>query len=442
MQARSGRQPNEPAHTSSSRQTRTIERNVTAVVLAPSLKKMLAGVVPGLLLAAAYGGKLHLTPIPGSFIEYLQPTAYLLFAITGALGWFFNRQRVLIAMAMAALAFWLVGGAPAGGALHVPADHLIVASVAFWLPLNLMIVALLPESRALFHRTHIGLLTIVLAQCGGTYFLLSSYPEIYRAIILFPAGTALDISEWTPLPIPALITSLLAFLVVLFRILRRFDLITLGLFWLLSGWILAMDTFGAQPYFSLFVTLGSLILAVALLQTWYDIAYLDQLTGLPGRLALNELARHLKGNYTVAMVDVDFFKKFNDTYGHDVGDQILKLVASKLRQVTGGGSAFRYGGEEFTVVFPNRRVKDVFSHLSALREAIEETHMILRSKTRPNNKPNPVPTRKQPLRYLNVTVSIGIAESNDELTTPAGVLKAADEALYRAKERGRNRLSL
>lgn len=415
-----------------------IERIVTAVLLAPSMKKLLASVVPALLLALAYGGKLHLVSIPGSWSAYLQPTAYVLFAITGALGWFFNRQRVLLAMIIAAVAFWLASN----GASTSGARHIATASVAVWLPINLMILALMPESRVLFSWRHVGLLTLVLVEFGVTYFLVSSYPQEYRAVILFPLGTAFDITPWTRLSIPALCASSLALAVVLFRTLRRFDLITLGIFWLLAGWVLALDTVGTQPYFSMFVLLSTLILAVALLQTWYDIAYLDQLTGLPGRLALNELIRNLKGNYTVAMVDVDFFKKFNDTYGHDVGDQILKLVASKLRQVTGGGAAFRYGGEEFTVVFPHKRVKDVFAHLSALRETIEETHMILRSKSRTNQKPNPVPVRKQPLRYLNVTVSIGIAERSDELPTPAAVLKAADEALYRAKERGRNRLSL
>lgn len=415
-----------------------IERNVSAVLLAPSMKKVLASVVPALLLALAYGGKLHHAMVPGSWNAYLQPTAYVLFAITGALGWFFNRQRVLLAMIIGAVAFWLVSNATGPSAVR----HVAAASVAFWLPINFMILALMPESRVLFTWRHVALLSLVLFEFGLTYVLMSSYPQEYVAVILFPIGTSFDISQWTRLSIPAVSASVLAIVVALFRNLRRFDLITLGIFWLLVGWILAMDTYGVQPYFPVFVLLSTLILAVALLQTWYDIAYLDQLTGLPGRLALNELIRNLKGNYTVAMVDVDFFKKFNDTYGHDVGDQILKLVASKLRQVTGGGAAFRYGGEEFTVVYPHKRVKDVFSHLSALRETIEETHMILRSKSRTNQKPNPVPSRKQPLRYLNVTVSIGIAENSDDLSTPAAVIKAADEALYRAKERGRNRLSL
>ena len=58
----------------------------------------------------------------------------------------------------------------------------------------------------------------------------------------------------------------------------------------------------------------------------------------------------------MAMIDVDHFKKFNDTHGHDIGDQVLKLVAARLAQVEGGGIAYRYGGEEFAVLFPDRPI--------------------------------------------------------------------------------------
>ena len=59
-------------------------------------------------------------------------------------------------------------------------------------------------------------------------------------------------------------------------------------------------------------------------------------------------------HYTLAMIDVDHFKKFNDTYGHDVGDLVLKMVAHQISQVNGGGKAYRYGGEEFTTVLYRR----------------------------------------------------------------------------------------
>ena len=81
-------------------------------------------------------------------------------------------------------------------------------------------------------------------------------------------------------------------------------------------------------------------------------AYDDELTGLPARRALNEALTRLRGVYTVAMVDIDHFKRFNDEHGHDVGDQLLRMVGARVGEVRGGGRAFRYGGEEFAVLFP------------------------------------------------------------------------------------------
>jgi diguanylate cyclase (GGDEF)-like protein len=74
--------------------------------------------------------------------------------------------------------------------------------------------------------------------------------------------------------------------------------------------------------------------------------YIDELTGLQGRRSLNETLYNLGRKYAIAMIDVDHFKKFNDTYGHKTGDQVLKMIAYKLERISGGAKTFRYGGEE------------------------------------------------------------------------------------------------
>ena len=173
-------------------------------------------------------------------------------------------------------------------------------------------------------------------------------------------------------------------------------------------------------------------------------AFRDELTGLPGRRALNESLMSLNRNYTIAMLDVDHFKAFNDKWGHDVGDQVLKLVASRIQRVGGGGKAYRYGGEEFTVVFPGKRVLEVMSRLDALRKDIEGYRLRIRSSTRPReaNGDGAGPQADSQLNeWISVTVSAGVAERNDRLLTPGEVIQSADQALYRAKEAGRNRVS-
>ncbi|MEO5740702.1 MAG: GGDEF domain-containing protein, partial [Vicinamibacterales bacterium] len=174
-----------------------------------------------------------------------------------------------------------------------------------------------------------------------------------------------------------------------------------------------------------------------------DIAYRDELTGLPGRRAFNNVMEQLGGSYALAMCDVDHFKRFNDTYGHDTGDQVLRMVAAKLSRVGGGGRAFRYGGEEFLVVFRGRSAREAEPFVESLRRSIAEAGFVLRGSDRPARKPRISEDTKQTnATKITITISIGIAERSKRHSTPELVLDAADAALYRAKEAGRNCLKL
>lgn len=186
-------------------------------------------------------------------------------------------------------------------------------------------------------------------------------------------------------------------------------------------------------------------LCISLAHEGFHMAFRDELTGLPGRRALNERLQRMGRVYTLAMADVDHFKAFNDTHGHDVGDQVLRMVASQLRRVPGGGQAYRYGGEEFTLVFPGKTAAESMPHLEAVRKSIEAYQMRLRDKpARP--KADQIGQRRRGARAgrnarpMRVTVSIGVAERGDALRAPEAVIKAADQALYKAKDGGRNQV--
>ena len=183
--------------------------------------------------------------------------------------------------------------------------------------------------------------------------------------------------------------------------------------------------------------MAGLIIILPAVETAYAMAYHDELTGLPARRSLNTTLQGLGQQYAIAMLDIDFFKKFNDRYGHDVGDQVLCMVASHINRVRGGGKPFRYGGEEFTVVFPGKFKKDVIPHSENLRESIEDAQFVLRGKNRPKKAPKSKKGKKHP-KTVSVTISIGVAEPGPKFTKPAEVIKAADLALYRAKKKGRN----
>ena len=179
----------------------------------------------------------------------------------------------------------------------------------------------------------------------------------------------------------------------------------------------------------------------------FRLAYIDELTEIPGRRALVEALDDPGSLFTLAMLDVDHFKKFNDTHGHEVGDQVLRMVAARIATVGEGGAAYRYGGEEFTLVFPGKSTDQVSEELERLRHLVESSPLYLRGDDRPKEKPKKAAggkagkaAGKKKAPSVGVTVSIGVATRRPTETWER-VMKRADQALYKAKQAGRNQVS-
>jgi diguanylate cyclase (GGDEF)-like protein len=158
---------------------------------------------------------------------------------------------------------------------------------------------------------------------------------------------------------------------------------------------------------------------------------IDGLTHLWNRSAIMdligaELARAKRGTpMCVAMVDADFFKKVNDTYGHLAGDAVLVEISSRMRRAVREFDAVgRYGGEEFIAVLSNCNVESAQLVCERIRGFLADQSVLT------------------PAGPLNVTVSIGIAPGDSEFSNVENVLGAADAALYRAKKNGRNRVEI
>lgn len=170
-----------------------------------------------------------------------------------------------------------------------------------------------------------------------------------------------------------------------------------------------------------------------------NLAYIDELTQLPARRALMSELRKLGRRSAVTMLDVDHFKKFNDTYGHDVGDQVLRLIAAQVRKEP-GCKAFRYGGEEFTLVFNHADQEEIEERLEAVRARVANYPLRLRSQRRPKSGKqgqNKRGTSSGKVKTVKVTISLGCAIRRPGETTEQ-MLKRADTVLYKAKNAGRN----
>ena len=182
------------------------------------------------------------------------------------------------------------------------------------------------------------------------------------------------------------------------------------------------------------------MLVLGVIEASYHLAYHDALTNIPGRRAFDEALQRLGDHYAVAMVDVDHFKHFNDSHGHDAGDQVLRMVAARLGAVAGGGTAYRYGGEEFAVLFPGKSAEESATSMEAVRQTIADATFTIRSRLRPRRRPSEVKSKRRSSTRATVTVSAGVAERGGRLNSPAQVVEAADKALYAAKAAGRNRV--
>ena len=205
---------------------------------------------------------------------------------------------------------------------------------------------------------------------------------------------------------------------------------------------ITMSWFELAHISAIMFSAAGLLLIINQTHSLLNMVYRDELTQIPNRRALMRDERSMGNHYSLAMVDVDHFKKVNDNYGHDVGDQVLKAVAAKLRKVSGGGKAYRFGGEEFCLLFRGRKSEQVLDFLEELRREIADYDMTARDKkSRPRIQKSGEKKRGASRREGNirVTVSMGLADSEDALHFE-GVLKAADSALYRAKEGGRNQI--
>ncbi|SHH78956.1 GGDEF domain-containing protein [Ferrimonas marina] len=317
------------------------------------------------------------------------------------------------------------------------------AELEFWLlglcaPLLALLLLVLPE-RQPFHRLGLGH-WLLLALLLGALIGISQSGDWAMSLHAWLAPRAFLFMDSSPAPLLLVLWQLMcacaAWLVYLNRG-ESGDVAAL----LLTVTLMLMTLGFARPLIaaSLFAVLG-LALFVSVLEHGHQIAFLDELTGIPGRRALNLALKRLGRRYTLAMTDIDHFKKFNDTYGHDVGDEVLKLVAARLSKVKGGGKVYRYGGEEFTILFAGKTPKQCRAALEAVRQDIEEYPFMVRSsKERPEDNQDGKRQRGSGGgKQVQITLSLGVAQRSRKYGDVESVIKAADTALYAAKKAGRN----
>ncbi|WP_232011647.1 GGDEF domain-containing protein [Moritella yayanosii] len=314
------------------------------------------------------------------------------------------------------------------------------------LPANLVLLLFLPE-RALFSFKALSYHAIFIVQIAVFYWFIQ--PEQLPLV----SNLLTAIEPWILVSgdvsvLPNILLGLLICAVLIAAILMLFREVSSDQAFLsaLLASTLTVVEFEQQWISASMFTISAIVLLFSILKRSHEQAFIDELTRIPGRRALNIELAQLSGKYSIAMLDIDRFKKFNDTYGHDIGDSVLKMVASQLATVKGRGRVFRYGGEEFTILFKGKSALDCIGYLNDIRLLVADYPFQIRQpvERREPQEAGAKNTDSCQVEFIEktvkVTISIGVAQRRSSTTSPDEVIIAADKLLYKAKESGRNQV--
>ncbi|MDX9756504.1 MAG: GGDEF domain-containing protein [Sulfurimonas sp.] len=270
---------------------------------------------------------------------------YLFYAISALIlwvSWHFNRNRfifIILPLLLIYFGFVYLGGKRA-------TDLFLYASMLY--PLHLLLFLSL-KVRGLFSLWGILKIAFFVVEIAVILYLVI-YPNADFIALL---KMKLFVISFYPLEDISIIIAILVISIMVALVLFNRYLLYNSSFLVIAVTFYMGFYFIKTPYAKELSLLAiGVIIFILLIRESYRLAFYDELTSLPGRRALVEDMAKLGMKYSLAMIDIDHFKKFNDTYGHDTGDEVLKMVASKLAEVSGGGKAYRYGGEEFVLLFP------------------------------------------------------------------------------------------
>ncbi len=381
------------------------------------------------LLIGSYYGYQWYSFLPESASIGITYLIYMLALIVAGLGIRFSRNTMFyyVVLVLAANLSLRLGWAE---------SPLAYALLSALLPLLLVILTVLPDRGILNVKAIPAYAVLVLAGIFAIAVPAMSPP--WATQLLLTDWAPARYFDWTGQAQSVLIVTFAALYVMLTLATLKPSLYLAAGFGVLLMLALQLH-FGAEEYsLNVFSGVALLMCLYAIMQETWRMAYLDELTGLPARRALSERLQRIGGTYTIAMLDVDHFKKFNDNFGHDAGDAVLRMIASNMSRVQGGGLPYRYGGEEFTIVFNGKNKEEAARHLENLRVEIAGKPFVIRHKER---RRGAGPPRSGADKTVKITVSIGFADSSSKEAAPWDVLKLADKALYRAKGKGRNCIS-
>lgn len=371
------------------------------------------------LIIVAFSFFQHLLPAPPGVAVYGTAAAGMILSLQ------FNKSKAFLLTSL--LLIWFIS--------HKTPDF-------FNVPLEIMMLFVTANSIYIIFSADRGIINIhglkkvsaIIAQVLVYLFLEWIDPQLIEEIL------ENEIFQETTLSVPAflLLISGIIIIMLFYNIYKKRDVSSTTVLSCLLAFNLICLFQEELLNLTFLISFG--LICISIIFSMYSMSYIDELTSLPGRRAFNEHTAALGKKYTLAMADIDNFKKINDKYGHDTGDEVLKFVASVLASPGSGGKAFRLGGEEFVIVFNGKSKNEVFNNLENLRKKIQNKSFVIRNwKNRRKYEKTGIKTKNENQKTIKFTISFGVSDTNSADTVEK-VIKNADKALYKAKKKGKNQI--
>lgn len=400
------------------------------ILLKLILRRLLPLSLPLSIIVGASILFIKIGTLPSTAQNLILYFSYILLAVVILLSFIFNRSRVFFIASVVFISQILLMVCKVTNGVESFNITAVRSIINIILPINITVIALTSDKGILTSSGKLRIIVILFEYLFIGWAIVS----IRTKLIVFICSIPIQIGNLATIPLSIFLIFCFAFILFIWRII----ILDLSKDRLLFGVLIAVfiGLFSRNTNISIpvYFSAAGIILLICALHETYFLAYIDELTGLPSRRALKDKMMKLGGKYSIVMIDIDFFKRFNDSYGHDSGDEVLRFIGKCLKQIPSGGKSFRYGGEEFTVIFPGKNISEAIHHIEKLRENIAKSRIPLVKGSAMNSK-------SQRAKKVSITISCGVAERNEKHPAPPDVLKAADAALYRAKDKGRNCVS-
>jgi diguanylate cyclase (GGDEF)-like protein len=381
------------------------------------------------------------------FTNFLVLVPYLGLFLIAILGWQVNQTRIFwSSLLLVSIYHFFIHSSDFFEAETTRARAIEIVTVAY--PMALSIIFVIRESLLWSDQS----LTRVLLGLWPFLIFIGLYnwaPHVYQDLFFWSSATPAQLFH---IPTITILAYVLFLLMVFFAAESKAKSYMIALAatlipFLFCSQVALLANSSPAPTFKNFnvivtYTIITAILLHAILRMYWQKVYLDILTEIPNRQALDERLITLHDPYALAMIDIDHFKKFNDNYGHAEGDNVLRMVALTLKESL-GARVYRYGGEEFCAIFDGEEAEKSHITMEQARRTLDGRKFHLRQIQR--EKPTLVKkltSKNEPElgKAVQITISVGVAYSTTKTKNHEEVIHSADKALYKAKEKGRNQV--